>query len=1218
MKRKTILIILVLVLQLKLGSQNLAEQGFDHYNTFSGLSHNTITGLAQDARGYMWISTSSGLNRFDGTRFIQFHSNNDSVSPATEELFEMNWIDGHRLAIFTTGLHILNTKTGIATNVFVPYHNRQYQYKFNMVERVLGDKNGDLYLLTRSGFYHYDKDYRLVARFDYYAEADVPVTHFFFGREIFELDPSRLLIVSIDGFRLYDKQKHKLRKLSSTDLPVFKDFMNYPETFFSFFQIAPGNFIAHKLYTDTISYVNTFTNKKIDSRLPFIPDKLEIHWRSKLFPAGNDIYYLTGHTSGFYTLQLDRKTGKIITNPKKSFSSHFCSALLVDKDKSLWIGTNKGLYRQNQGRSKVELALLPPNTDNYPNIKVDDVYASDQNVFAATRGEGGLIVFDKQTLAYKKQVFFNQFPGGSIHLRAIVPVNDSVLLVATNHPLVLYNHVTGKVRELKLPEWHPADWANDLYKDKKGNIWIGTSQIFKYYPPTGALERIPFHERILSVPTVIAEDTSGHIWMAGHGIARYNTKAGMIDMLLDSFPSIKMPDKQINAMAIDSNNVIWFNSNNNGLIAYDINKKTFRQFTKKDGLPDDNIASLLVIENKLWIACYSGLASLDLRSLQIVSFNKSDGLPEMPVQRGARFYYDQKTKKIYLGLTAAVTRFDPLQIPGKKTAPEIFIENLVIDGRTKHFLPSDEIKASWKDNEMRFMIGSINFSDGFTHRYAYRIINEENTPWTVLGTQPSFSISNLSPGSHRIAIKVFSPNNRWPEQVKEITVRIRPPVWQQAWFIVMETILVILVAWLLVRWRITLAKRKERANTEIERLKADDYKNRFELEHISHYFSSSLSGKKTEDEVLWDVAQNLIGKMNYEDCIIYRWNRDKTKMIQKAAFGPKGKPELITEQYFDVAPGEGIVGEVMITHTPILVGDTRTDSRYRVDDAIRLSEICVPILHNGELLGIIDSEHHLPDYFSERDIKILTTIATLIANKLKQLESEKTLAASRIELASINEQLAEARLSALQAQMNPHFVFNALNSIKRMILDADNEKASRYLSKFASMIRMTLNHSREIFITLDENIKYLKAYLEMEQLRFDDSFTWNITVDEEIDTSETTVPSMMIQPLVENAIWHGLMQSTDDKKILISFTQEDNTITCTVEDNGIGIRKSEQLKETHKTTHRSVGLENLRNRIRVLNEKYNMDCTLAITDLNETNPALTGTRVTLQFDLVNV
>ena len=1218
MKTRSFWFFVYFLVPASLAAQQLAENQFDHYTTAEGLSHNKVSGISQDATGYIWITTASGLNRFDGSRFVQFHSNNDSGSLAAEELTGTTWLDKHRLAVFTTGLHIIDTRTGEKHNLFVPYHDKQFQYKFNMIERVMGCDNGDLFLLTRSGFYHYDKQYNLVYRFDYYAEKDVPVTHFFFGRELFSIDNQRLLIVSIAGLYIYNKKNRQVTKMTAADCPVMADLLNYPEPYYSFFQDKPGNFFLHKAGTDSLIYMNTRTNKKVVSLLPFKPSTIDVHYRSRLIPMNDSTFYLTGHISGFWKMHFERASGKVSVYPEKYFPLHFCSSILKDQDQDLWIATNKGIFRQNPKKSLVQFAYLPPGTeDTYPDLRLDDVYATGNTFYAAARGDAGLFLFDKNTLAFKKQLLFKNIEGRTNHLLAMTPVQDSTILIATHRPLLLYNFSSGKTSQLIPPLWTTEDWANDLYRDKKGNIWIGAYRIYRYNPVAGTFKIIPTHERILNMPSVIAEDTSGHIWIAGHGLMRYNTKAGMIDILLDSFPHIKMPDKQVNAMVIDSRNVVWFNSNNNGLVAYDITKRTFRHFTRKDGLPDDNIASMIVNGNKLWIACVSGLACMDLRSMQIVSFGKADGFPEMNMQRGARLFYDSTSRMIYLSAGNLVGRFDPIEMPRRKTTPSLFIESLVIDGSKKHFLPGNGITTSWKDKEMRITIGTINFSDGINQRFAYRIPGEGFTSWTQLGNQPTFSISGLSPGIHKIQVKVFSTSNRWPEQVKEITIQVLPPIWKKAWFIIMEAVLAIVLIWLLIRWRTETARKKEMVKTHIEKLKADDYKNRYELEQISHYFSTSLAGKKTKDEVLWDVAQNLIGRMNYEDCIIYVWNAEKTKMIQKAAWGPKGKPGVITEQFFDVLPGQGIVGHVMNTLQPELVHDTKTDQRYRVDDQVRRSEICVPIIANGELLGIIDSEHSLPSYYSERDIKILTTIATLVANKLKQIESEQTLEHSRKELASINEQLAEARLSALQAQMNPHFVFNALNSIKRMILDEDNEKASRYLSKFALMIRMTLNHSREIFVTLDENIRYLEAYLQMEQLRFDDSFCWSIEVDDTIDLSETAVPSMMIQPLVENAIWHGLMHATTEKKIVVAFAQKDNTIICTVEDNGIGIRKSQQLKEQHKTAHQSLGLDNLRHRIRVLNEKYNMDCRLFITDLKEENEDKNGTRVVVQFDLVN-
>jgi sensor histidine kinase YesM len=287
-----------------------------------------------------------------------------------------------------------------------------------------------------------------------------------------------------------------------------------------------------------------------------------------------------------------------------------------------------------------------------------------------------------------------------------------------------------------------------------------------------------------------------------------------------------------------------------------------------------------------------------------------------------------------------------------------------------------------------------------------------------------------------------------------------------------------------------------------------------------------------------------------------------------------------------------------------------------VDEMFRLSEICVPIIYNGELIGVIDSEHHELNYYKERDLKILTTIATLVGDKIQQIESEKSLEIKEEELTRINEQLAAAQLAALQTQMNPHFIFNSLNSIKRMILDNEKQNASRYLSKFAQMIRLTLNHSKETFITLQQNIEYLHAYLEMEQLRFDDSFAFHIQTNNNLDEEETLIPSLMIQPLVENAIWHGLMHQVGEKHISIRFHQNDDNIICSIEDNGIGINESERLKSINKQPHRSVGLDNLRNRIKIMNEKFEMNCTLDIVDRGEKDNHQRGTLAVLKFKII--
>lgn len=1214
--------VFLLLPAVELEGQEFPESNFARYTAEDGLSHNTVSAVTQDSAGYIWITTASGINRYNGSRFVQFHSNNDSLSPASEEISGLAWLDRDRLAMYNAGVHIINTRTGETRNLFIPYRDKQYQYKFNMIEKALGGDNGDMYVLSRSGFYHFDKNYNLVSRFDYYSETEVFTEHFFFGRDVFELDNRRLLIVSIGGLYIYDKGEKRVHKMEAAESPLLAEFLNYPTVSYSFFQHRKGHLFVLKSASDSLVYVNIGENKKVVSRVAFNPILNEIRYRSKLVPVSDTLFYLTGHFSGFFKMRFFPESGAVKIYPEKYLRPYLCNALLTDRDNTLWVATSKGLFHERPGGSQVQVTELPTRIkDSFPIIRVDDIYVTTDKVYAASRSQGGLLIFDKRTLQFDKQIIFDKYKpvDHANNITSLAKAGPSTILLGTGWPLLLFDFTTNKERLLSPPVWKEGIWTSDLFKDSRGDIWIAAYLIYRYNLARKSFTLIPTHQRLLSVPFVIEEDKDGHIWMAGHGLARYNTVVDSFDLLLDSFPFIKMPDKQVNALVIDrQQNIVWFNSNNNGLIGYDINGKSYRHYTRKDGLPDDNIASMIVVGNKLWMACFSGIACMDLRTFQIASFGKEDGFPGMPVTKGARFFYDSAQHQLYLGFSNAIGRFNPYDLLRRKTPPHVFIESLVISSKEKNFLPGERITTSWRNNEIMITIGSINFSDGLSQGFAYRILKDSQTPWQQLGNQPSFSISNLSPGTYRIQVKVSSLNNRWPPQVKEISIVVLPPFWQKKWFVTLLAAVVVVLIYLLVRWRTGVARKKEMQKTEIQKIIADDYKSQFELEQISNYFSSSLAGKKEVDEVLWDVAGNLIGRMNYVDCMIYLWNEDKTKMIQKAAYGPKGNPEFISTHVFDVLPGQGVVGHVMETLQPVLIADTRSDERYRMDEMFRLSEICVPIIHNGELMGIIDSEHHEVNYFKERDLKILTTIATLIGNKLKQLESEQSLEEKQEELATTNEQLVEARLAALQAQMNPHFVFNALNSIKRMILDGDNEKASRYLSKFALMIRMTLNHSKGTFVTLDENIKYMQTYLEMEQLRFDESFTYTIYTGENIDTEETLIPSLMIQPLVENAIWHGLLPSAENKRVVIGFTQTDNKITCTIEDNGIGIRQSEKLKTANRPFHHSVGLENLQKRIKIINEKYHTDCSLEITDLKETGKGSNGTKVILRFNVLNI
>ncbi len=232
--------------------QELSSNNFRRYTTEDGLSHNNVYTVTQDPTGYIWASTSSGLVRYNGSRFVQYHSSSDSLGLSSEDLTGLTWVSKDELAVYTVGVHIINTKTGETKNLYIPYHDKKYQFKFNMVEKIRGDDEGNIFVITRSGFYHFDKNKNLVSRFDYYTEMQVQTEHFFFGREIIELDRKNLLIVSIAGLYIYDKDTRQTKKYKPEDYPLLADFADYPNTYYTFFQKARGELVVFKYLSSTL------------------------------------------------------------------------------------------------------------------------------------------------------------------------------------------------------------------------------------------------------------------------------------------------------------------------------------------------------------------------------------------------------------------------------------------------------------------------------------------------------------------------------------------------------------------------------------------------------------------------------------------------------------------------------------------------------------------------------------------------------------------------------------------------------------------------------------------------------------------------------------------------------------------------------------------------------------------------------------------------------
>lgn len=255
-------------------------------------------------------------------------------------------------------------------------------------------------------------------------------------------------------------------------------------------------------------------------------------------------------------------------------------------------------------------------------------------------------------------------------------------------------------------------------------------------------------------------------------------------------------------------------------------------------------------------------------------------------------------------------------------------------------------------------------------------------------------------------------------------------------------------------------------------------------------------------------------------------------------------------------------------------------------------------------------------------VGILTLLSSLFY--FERLKAKKQAEMMSLELSetqkrlTIEKQYRDSELKALKAQMNPHFIFNALNAIQEYILLNQKNLASDYLGKFADLIRNYLHYSNTGFISISEEIKNLNLYLELEKLRFEDNLFYTINTKDNLEESEILIPTMLIQPYVENALKHGLLHKPDNRQLIIEFSKADeNTILCVVEDNGVGREKAKQIKNQKRPSHQSFAHNATKERLALLNYGKTEQIGVDITDIKDSLNKTVGTKVTLHIPIEN-
>ena len=248
------------------------------------------------------------------------------------------------------------------------------------------------------------------------------------------------------------------------------------------------------------------------------------------------------------------------------------------------------------------------------------------------------------------------------------------------------------------------------------------------------------------------------------------------------------------------------------------------------------------------------------------------------------------------------------------------------------------------------------------------------------------------------------------------------------------------------------------------------------------------------------------------------------------------------------------------------------------------------------------------NYQKELEVRLEEKIAELkIALQKNEAEKLNSLTVS------FESEISLLKLDALRSQMNPHFIFNALNSIKAYLIDNNKEKAVYYLNKFAKLIRKILESSRTDSVSLDEELETIELYLNIENIRFNDAISFKVNSAGNVKLASTKLPGLILQPFIENALWHGLMLKEGEKIITIDVTSIDNITNLSITDNGIGREKAKEKSDKKTFKKESLGIQFAQERLNYFNKKHDTNYSFTIFDLRDENNEITGTKVVFDF-----
>ena len=1181
---------------------------FYHLTTAQGLSDNYVSDMSMDRTGNLWIGTQDGLNMFNGKSVSWFlresypQLQNDNIRKLYCDEMNRVWVLGQG------GYPVVIDENRRFHKVSL-YHRG----KFTISRWMLDSKEHGAILFTREGFFTLAKNKNILIEDslsnDSFIQLKVMGMDTLQAKEFSQIelfDENRFILSYDDGFFIIDfKEKKVSEKYFFSNLYILDKWM-------------PDELLVYDKEKPELQSINLLT-QRVSWPLRGIKDQHGEPLTSRIINArkiDDESLLLSTYLDGLYLYNL--KT-RMLTNYRHNAADP--TTIINDMPKTVRLGNDGWIF----------IAAAP----------------------------NGLSYFKKNAVIGGQTVFMDKI-GNSYdgHVSAIATRDNNTFYIGVGNNLLKWNRNTNSTEFLDYAEVDGKKLMNrenvtHMEYDRMNRLWLNTlehgvfvlgknDKAIKYFRYDTTKPNSPTSQRLYDIKL----GPDNFMWHGSvRGVYRVNPITFQIDYL-NNTALAKLRNTNCNVLFFSDSNNLWIGSTNKGLWHYSFSEDSLRNYnlkngfignyilalnkdkygniyagtdkglqiflingkikriTQKEGLMHPRAENLLLDKrNRMWIGNDVGIACFDITDSSLRYFDETYGL-SIQGFRVTSVWQTTDDEQVW-GTERGIQYFYPDELYNYKTNLKVAISRLESRNVVTNLTHSNTYELAANDNYVTFYFSTIEYLAQLKTFYEYKLEGLDED-WINVTNQNLVRYSALPQGEYTFKVRASNDNKVWYNAGNEITIKIASPFYNTWWFKVLATLVAIGIIWYVIAYY----QKKQRLERE-----------ELETELVINYFASQINSRYKTDELLWDVTKNLISKLGFEDCMIYLWNNDKTVLIQKAGYGSKGSMEAIMDKTaYHLPRGKGIVGAAVEIKHSLLVNDTSKDKRYfTADGKIMLSELCVPLVHENEVLGAINTEHHQRNFFTAKHVKMLSTIAVLCATQVQRIRAEEEKQQARIEALQNKHKAAETRLQSLRLQMNPHFLFNALNSIQQMILANEEMVATKYLSKFSKLLRTILVHSDKEFVTLKEELEILNLYIELESIRFKGSFSYHIECDEGIDTDEIKLPTLLVQPFVENAIWHGLMHKEGERLLQVKFSELGDCLHCTIEDNGIGRERSNETKLAtgQGKKHTSKGIQVSRERLEAMNKGGPCNGSLQIFDLKNENGKPSGTRVEIIFPIQN-